>query len=98
MMLDRRGQAPFTSEDIYAALDSGGLVDLLLQTDDGGIIAFWASNGKMRAQAERAFAGAAEELRAREIHKTGFGDNPLCLVMALVLEAIQQQHRGKHLE
>lgn len=97
-MLDRRGQAPFTTEDIYAALDNGALVDLFLMTDDGGIIAFWASNGKMRAQAERAFARAAEALREREISKTGFGDNPLCLVMALVLEAIQLEHRGKHLD
>lgn len=98
MKLDRGEQAPFTCDDIYAAIDNGGLVDLLLKIDENGIIAFWASNPKMCQQAERAFAGAAEALREREIGKTGFGDNALCQVMGLVLEAIQLQHRGRRLD
>ena len=98
IMLDRGEQAPFTCDDIYAATENGGVVDLLLKIDDNGIIAFWASNPKMRQHAERAFAGAAEALREREIGKSGFGDDALCLVIALVLEAIQLQHRGRHLE
>lgn len=90
-MLDRRQEAPFTFDDIFAGADNGGLVDLLLKIDNGSMISFWASNPKMHDEAERAFADAAEALREREIHKTRIGDNPLCLVMALVLEAIQQQ-------
>jgi hypothetical protein len=39
---------------------------------------------------ERALENAAEALRGREIRKTGVGENALCLVIALVLEAIQQ--------
>ena len=39
---------------------------------------------------ESALRNAAEALRGREIRKTGVGDNALCLVIALVLEAVQQ--------
>lgn len=97
-MLDRGGQTPFTVDDIYSAADRGILVDLLLKIDDSGIIALWASDPRMRADAEQAFDDAAEALREREIRKTGIGDNALCLVMGLVLEAIQQQHHGRHLD
>jgi hypothetical protein len=43
-----------------------------------------------RAEMELALGNAAEALRGREIRKVGVGDNALCLVIALVLEAIQQ--------
>lgn len=98
MMLDRREQAPFTLDDIYSAADRGILVDLLLKIDDSGIIALWASDPRMRADAEQAFDDAAEALQGREIRKTSVGENALCMVIALVLEAIQQQHHGKHLD
>lgn len=95
MMLDHRRQAPFTFDQIYAAADNGNLVDLFLKIDDSGIIELWARDAKERAEAEKAFADAAEALRGREMRKTGVGDNALCMVMALVLEAIQQQvHAG----
>ncbi len=93
MMLDRREQAPFTFEDIYAAADSGSLVELLLKIDDSGIIELWARDAEQRAVTERALADAAEALRGREIRKTGIGENALCMVIGLVLEAIQQQFR-----
>jgi len=98
MMLDRREQAPFTFDDIFASAESGGLVDLLLRIDQSGMIEVWASNPRMHEQAERALAGAAEALREREIHKTRIVDNALCMVVALVLEAIQQQHYQKNLK
>ena len=93
MMLDRGEQAPFTFNDIYAAVDQGKLVDLLLKIDDSGIIELWARDPQQRAETEQAFANAAEALRGREIRKAGVGDKPLCMVMAIVLEAIQQNFR-----
>jgi hypothetical protein len=42
---------------------------------------------------EGAFSEAAEALESREIRKTRVGDNPLCMVIAIVLEAIQQNYR-----
>jgi hypothetical protein len=77
MLLDQRAQAPFTFEDIYAAAGSGKLVELLLKIDDSGVIELWARDPTERAEAERAFADAAEALRGREIRKTGIGDNAL---------------------
>ena len=90
MMLDRREQAPFTFDDIYAAADSGNLVTLFLKIDDSGIIELAASRPETRAEMERAFADATEALRGRELRKSGVGDNPLCMVIAITLEAIQQ--------
>jgi len=98
MMLDRGEQAPFTFDDIFAGAENGGLVELLMKIDQGGMIEVWAGHPKMHDQAEKAFAEAAEALREREIDKTRIGDNPLCLVIALVLEAIQQQHYQKNLK
>jgi hypothetical protein len=93
MMLDRGEQAPFTFEDIYAAADNGTLVDLFLKIDDSGIIEITAREPEQRVETERALADAVEALRGREIRKAGVGDKPLCMVMAIVLEAIQQNFR-----
>ena len=93
MMLDRRETAPFSFDDIYAAADSGRLVELLLKIDDSGIMELWARDSKEHTEAESALADAAAALRGREIRKAGVGDNALCMVMALVLEAIQQKFR-----
>ena len=93
MMLDRREQAPFTFDDIYAAADSGALVDLFLKIDDAGVIESWAREPKYRTETESALADATEALRGREIRKAGVGENPLCMVIAIVLEAIQQNFR-----
>ena len=90
MMLDRREQAPFKVDDVYAAADRGELVDLLLKIDDSGIIELCANEPGARAKIERAMNDAAEALRGREIRKAGVGENALCLVIAITLEAIQQ--------
>ena|SRR5579862_2160723 len=96
MMLDRREQVPFTFDDIYAAADKGELVELFLKIDDSGYIELWASDPEMRAEGEQAFGDAVEALRGREMRKTGVGENALCMVIAIVLEAIQQQvHAGR---
>src|SRR5687768_17043158 len=81
MMLDRREQAPFTFDDIYAAADSGALVDLFLKIDDSGIIELWAREPKYRAEMERALANATATLRGQEIRNTGVGENSLCMVI-----------------
>ena len=94
MMLDRREQAPFTFDDLYEAAEWGQLVELLQKhIDDSGIIELWARDPEMRAEVEQALANATEALRGREIRKTGVGENALCMVVALALEAIQQNFR-----
>lgn len=92
MMLDHKKQSPFTFDDIYSAADKKQLVDLFLKIDDSGIIELWAQDPKERANGEEAFGNAVEALRGREIRKTGVGENALCMVIALVLEAIQQNY------
>ncbi len=94
MMLDRREQPPFTFDEIYAAVDEGNLVELLQKNiDDSGIIELWARDEEQRPEVEQALADAAEAYRGREIRKSGVGDNALCFVIVLVLEAIQQNFR-----
>ena len=93
MMLDRREQSPFTFDDIYSAADRGCLIELLLKIDRRGIIELWAHDPKKRADMELVLANAVKVLRGQEIDTTGVGDNPLCMVIALVLEAIQQHFR-----
>jgi len=91
MMLDRKEQPSFTIDDIYTAVDEGGLVDLLMKTiDDSGLIEACAQRPEQKAELENALSNAAEALRGRELRKAGVGENALCLVMAIVLEAIQQ--------
>jgi hypothetical protein len=90
MWLDRKQQAPFTLEEIYAAADHGELVSLLLKIDDSGMIELWASKPDPCAEMERAMSDAVSALQGRELRKAGVGDNPLCIVIALTLEAIQQ--------
>jgi hypothetical protein len=90
MMLDRGEQAPFAFDDVYVAVDRGDLVGLLLKIDDSGIIEVCVANIDARAETERALRDASEALRGRELRKTGVGKNALCLVIAITLEAIQQ--------
>ena len=93
MALDQRRAAPFNFEDIYRASDERKLVDLLRGTiDDSGIIALWANTPKDKESVETALNDAAEALRGRELRKVGVGDNPLCMVIAIIMEAIQQNY------
>jgi len=89
MMLDRREQAPFTFDEIYAAAENGNLIDLFLKIDDSGAIELWANKPQLRNEVESAFKDVVEALRGQELRKIGVGDNPLCFVVAIVLEAIQ---------
>jgi hypothetical protein len=91
MAIDHKSRVPFTFDDLYAAAEEGRLVSLLMESiDDSGAIELWAEDAQARAEVERSLANAIEALRGQEIRKTGVGDNPLCMVIAIVLEAIQQ--------
>ena len=91
MALDQRRAAPFSFEDIYRASDERKLVNLIGDTiDDSGLIALWANTPKDKEYVETALNDATEALRGRELRKVGIGDNPLCMIIAIVLEAIQQ--------
>lgn len=93
MAIDQKTPSPFSFDDIYAAADRSELIDLFMKIDDSGLIEMACQNANNRAEVEEAFANATEALRGQEIRKTGVGDNPLCMVMAIVLEAIQQNFR-----
>ncbi|MGV3664071.1 MAG: hypothetical protein ACO1TE_28120 [Prosthecobacter sp.] len=87
-MLDRRVQPPFTFEDLYEAADEGCLVKLLLQIDDHGLLAPWVEDPEARQELETALHGAALALEGREMSDFGIGDNALCLIIALALDAM----------
>jgi len=92
--VDQKKAPPFSFDDLYAAADSKQLVDLLQQSiDDSGVIEAWAAEAEHKQEVEEALGDAVEALRGRELRKVGVGDNPLCMVIAIVLEAIQQNFR-----
>ncbi len=91
--LDQKKTAPFSFDDLYAAAEEARLVDLFRRTIDTiGVIEAWAKRTEDSRAVEEALDGAAEALKGRELRKVGVGDNPLCMVIAIVLEAIQQNY------
>lgn len=91
MMLDRKEYPAFSFKDIFTAADERRLVALLQEhTDDSGIIELWARDPSAAAEVETALGNATEALRDRELRKAGVGEDPLCMIIAIVLEAIQQ--------
>lgn len=87
-MLDRRVQPPFTFEDVYEAADEGGLIALLLQIDDRRLLTPWVEDPQSRQELETALHNAALALEGREMSCAGIGDNALCLIIALALDAM----------
>ncbi|HEU0210171.1 MAG TPA: hypothetical protein VFQ78_14480 [Candidatus Udaeobacter sp.] len=55
-----------------------------------GMIQLCVSPPEARADMERTLRDAAEAPHYRELRKAGVGENTLCLVIAIALEAIQQ--------
>ena len=91
IVLDQKKAPPFSFDDLYVAADHAVLVELLQRTiDDSEVIEMWAQNPEHKLEVEKALDDAVEALRGRELRKVGIGDNPLCMVIAIVLEAIQQ--------
>lgn len=94
-MLDEVAKTPFTIAELEAAGRSGRLVDLLLRMDDeSGTIAFAVQTEENRQRMEGALGDAFSALDDRFSRKAGVSNNPLCLVVAIALEAIQQQFGG----
>ena len=62
----------------------------------GKISNFWIllGNADELKQVDLALGAAAEAIKGREAGKAGVTQNGLCLVLAIILEAIQQQFRG----
>lgn len=91
MAIDQCKKCTLTLDELDAASDSGHLVDLLqISIDDSGAIALWAQNEVEKNEVEKALSNAFETIRGREKRKCGVGDNVLCVVVAMALEAIQQ--------
>jgi hypothetical protein len=90
-LLDRREQSPFTFDDIYEAAANGCLVMLLLKIDRNDIISLWANDTSKREEMEAVLQKAVRELRDQELRAAACGDNALCMVIAIVLQAIQER-------
>ena len=92
--IDQKKTPPFSFEELYNAAENARLVDLLQTSiDDSGVIELWAEHSEDKLAVETALGDAAETLRGRELRKVGVQDNPLCMVIAIVLEAIQQNFK-----
>lgn len=87
-LIDRHVMAPFNFEDVYDAVEDGKFLELLSPLDDSGLLA-WAANLQEREHAELLFREAALALEGHEMAKAGVGVNPLCLIIALVFQAMR---------
>src|SRR5258708_26255606 len=81
--------------EIHAAARAGQLVEHLA-TRLGKISNFWMllGNADELKQVDLALGAAAVAVEGREAGVAGVRQNGLCLVLAIILEAIQQQFRG----
>lgn len=94
-LLDEGGAPPFTIAELESEGRAGRLVDLILRLDDQtGTIAFAVQTEESRLQVESALSDAFSALDGRFSRKAGAARNPLCLVVAIAVEAIQQQFSG----
>lgn len=96
-LLDENRKEPFTIGELEMAGRSGKLVDLLLRIDDGnGSIAFAAQTEENWIWMETVLGDAFSAFEDRFSRKAGVSHNPLCFVVAIALEAIQQQFGGSN--
>ncbi len=77
---------------VHEAAEKGELITLLEERfgDEADFSNFEPGSTK-REETEAALTAAAAALMGRERKKTGVQNSGMCLVMAIVLEAIQQQ-------
>ena len=89
--IDAREAAPFSFEDLYRAAEDRRIVALLESHDPQGQFGTMAYilRDEGGSSFEDALYYAYTALEGRELRKTGVGDNPWCMVIAIVLEAIQ---------
>lgn len=94
-LLDEGGDPPFTVAELEKEGRAGQLLDLVLRMDDeAGTIAFAVQTKESRQWVEGALGDAFSALDGRFSRKAGVGRNPLCLVVAIAVESIQQQFAG----
>jgi hypothetical protein len=89
--IDAREPAPFSFEDLYRAAEDRRVMPLLESHHPQGQLGAMAYilRDEGGAAFEDALYYAYTALEGQEIRKTGVGDNPWCMVVAIVLEAIQ---------
>lgn len=76
--------------EVYTGLERGSLlVDLNLKYPDTFDFSLFPAGGEAEQRLLEALNDATGGIRSRERRKTGVENNGLCLLMALVLEAIQ---------
>jgi hypothetical protein len=81
--------------EVHDAAQRGRLVALLRERfGDSADMSLFDMDAKELADTEAALRDAASALEGREGRKTGVRNSGICLVMAIIFEAIQQQfHR-----
>ncbi|WP_395741046.1 hypothetical protein [Prosthecobacter sp.] len=90
--LQNRVPCPFTLEELEDAIANRTTMDLLLKLDDENQLILTSVNlGKDAIN--KAMSDAGYALSGRWSHKTAIEDDVTCCVMAMVLEAIQQNFR-----
>jgi hypothetical protein len=80
--------------EVYDAAEQGCLVELLKKRfGDVADLSLFELEGNQTEleQVEAALKNAAEALQGREKRKVGVRNSGICLVMAIIFEAIQQQ-------
>ena len=83
---------PFTLDELEDAIGNRTVMDLLIKLDDAnGFIATATHLG--RDEINTAMCDAGYALSGRWEKKTGIEDDVTCCVMAMVLEAVQQNFR-----
>lgn len=81
-------------DEVYRWLDDGTIFESLAKKIPGEFdFSLFSPDSPERAALLEALRGSAAALRGRERRKTGVENTGLCLLMALLLEAIQQNQR-----
>ncbi len=88
-IIDERPPTGLTFDEIHEAAEDGRFIEFL-EERYGHIANFSMLRGSTREQMNAAFADASAALRGREA-RACVRCRGLCLAMAIVLEAIQQQ-------
>lgn len=79
-------------DEVHTAAEKGALVKLLTTRFGDAIdLSLFELDKKELADTEAALSQAAAGLCGRERRKTGVSESGICLVMAIILEAIQEQ-------
>jgi hypothetical protein len=93
MALDDGKGTDLSFEEVYSGLENGTLlIDLDRKYPETFDFSIYTPGSEREQGLLEALRGATGGIEGRERRKTGVEHNGLCLLMALVLEAIQQLH------